>query len=189
MVSSVKRKDSKRDWTASIALFKVKGLLERQNNLSHGLLTALQQSVRFNANLSCATVRVGRLIGRPPLSQHTSTRGESVYWRKYVRLVAIRNVSASCYWAFFGVRFTSHTKQVEKRQTGCTARWKHGLFGTGHYVIHIVLIPSSSFFVLFFQASCYGFTPWATSGSMPGAGTVVQRPRPAQVRLRRIREK
>lgn len=144
---------------------------------------------RFNANLSCATVRVGRLIGRLPLSQHTSTRGESVYWRKYVRLVAIRNVSASCYWAFLGVRITSHTKQVEKRQTGCTAGWKHGLFGAVHYVIHIVLIPSSSFFVLFFQASCYGFTPWATSGSMPGAGTVVQRPRPAQVRLRRIREK
>lgn len=144
---------------------------------------------RFNANLSCATVRVGRLIGRPPLSQHTSTREESVYWRKYVRLVAIRNVSASCYWAFLGVRITSHTKQVEKRQTGCTAGWKHGLFGAVHYVIHIVLIPSSSFFVLFFQASCYGFTPWATSGSMPGAGTVVQRPRPAQVRLRRMREK
>ena len=72
-----------------------------------------------------------------------------------------------------GPPVTKHTKQVKKQQTG----WKHGwVFSAVRYKIYISLTPlssSSSFvFLSCFQLQ-FVFVFFTTSGSVPGAGTVV----------------
>lgn len=100
------------------------------------------------------------LIGLLPSSQYPNTRRESVYWREYA--------------PFQPVDLLHHIQNKLRSH-------KRAANGALHY-IYCIYTFGVVYFFSFFPASCGGFIPWTTSGSVPSVRTV-------QVRLRHIHER